>query len=66
MKYAKSSSIYVLIVGIMMMCTLIVNPRYYPQFGDLIYIIMLGVLIVLSILFLYIHLKYLGDSHNES
>ncbi len=65
MKYAKSSSIYVLIVG-MLMYTLIVSPGYYLQSKDLIFIIIFGVLIVLSILFLYIHLKYLGDSHNES
>jgi len=64
-KYAKSSSIYVLIVG-MLMYTLIVSPGYYLQSKDLIFVIIFGVLIVLSILFLYIHLKYLGDSHNES
>ncbi len=66
MKYAKPSSIYVLFVGIIMLCTLIVNPRYYLQFGDSIFIFMLGALIVLSILFLNIHLKYLGDSCNEN
>ncbi len=65
MKYTKPSSIYVLIVG-MLMYTLIVSPGYYLQSKDLIFIIIFGVLIVLSILFLYIHLKYLGDSHNES
>lgn len=128
MKYAKSSSVYALIVGIMMMCmwlffiiaglvpefetrpaeiilhliaefstaiiliaasiitlkglkcgtwfyplsigmlmyTLIVSPGYYLQSGDLIFVFMFGILIVLSVLFLYIHLKYLkGVSSND-
>ena len=127
MKYAKSSSVYALIVGIMMMCmwlffiiaglvpefetrpaektlyhvdeistaiilitaaivnlkglkcdtfsyifrlgllmyTLIVSPGYYLQSGDLIFVIMFGVLIVLSILFLFIHIKYLEEGSSN-
>jgi len=66
MKYTKSSSVYLLIVGIMLVYTSIVSSGYYLQSGDLIFVIMFGILIVLSILFLYIHLKFLKDSHNES
>lgn len=46
----------------MLMYTLIVSPGYYIQSGDIPFVIMFGTLIVLSIIFLAIHLRHMKKS----
>lgn len=48
--------LYPLSIG-MLMYTLIVSPGYYLQSGDYAFVFIFGALLVLSALFLYIHLK---------
>jgi len=50
----------------MLMYTLIVSPGYYLQSGDYPFVIMFGVLLILSAVFMYIHLKFLKAGQNES
>lgn len=41
----------------MLMYTLIVSPGYYVQSGDYLFVVMFGLLIILSIVFLFKHLR---------
>lgn len=41
----------------MLVYTLIVSPGYYIQSGDYLFVAMFGILIILSIIFLFKHLK---------
>ncbi|MBN2557394.1 MAG: hypothetical protein JXB33_01425 [Clostridia bacterium] len=47
----------------MLMYTIIVSPGYYIQSGDYIFVLMFGILIVLSFVCLVIHAKALSKKH---
>jgi xanthine/uracil/vitamin C permease (AzgA family) len=46
----------------MLLYTLVVSPGYYIQSGDYGFVIMFGVLIILSLVFLGIHLKHIKNN----
>ncbi|MDX1357291.1 MAG: hypothetical protein R3232_00520 [Clostridia bacterium] len=46
----------------MLLYTLVVSPGYYIQSGDYSFVIMFGVLIILSLVFLGIHLKHIRNN----